>query len=77
MFHQGAATVKVTMESESEGEDSYGDEEEEVVVEVEQSPSSLHVQDRITSRQFDRVQVSHIRLKSFTKSNFLDFLKKN
>ncbi|KAM4577200.1 centrosomal protein of 78 kDa [Odontesthes bonariensis] len=54
---QGAATVKVTVESDSEGEDCYDDEEEEVVVEVEQSPSSFHVQDRITSRQFDRVQM--------------------
>lgn len=52
--------MKVNIESDSEGE---GDEEEEnvVVVEVEQrSPPSL--QDAITGRQFERVQVSYDKL---------------
>nr|XP_046243802.1 centrosomal protein of 78 kDa [Scatophagus argus] len=52
---QGAATVKVTVESDSEGEDA--GEEEEVVVEVEQRPSSLSLQDRITERQFEHMQM--------------------
>ncbi|XP_076588077.1 centrosomal protein of 78 kDa isoform X2 [Chaetodon auriga] len=52
---QGAATVKVSVESDSEGEE--GEEEEEVVVEVEQRPSSLHLQDRITGRQFEHLQM--------------------
>ncbi|XP_022047993.2 centrosomal protein of 78 kDa isoform X1 [Acanthochromis polyacanthus] len=47
---QGAATVKVTMESDSE-------EEEEEEVEVEHRPSSLRLQDRITGRQFERLQM--------------------
>ncbi|XP_045891778.1 centrosomal protein of 78 kDa isoform X1 [Micropterus dolomieu] len=47
---QGAATVKVTVESDSEGQE----EDEEVVVEVDQRPSSL---DRITGRQFEHVQM--------------------
>lgn len=46
------------MESDSEGEE----DEEEVVVEVEPRPSSLSLQDRITVRQFEHTQVSHIRL---------------
>ena len=46
------------MESDSEEEE----EEEEVVVEVEQRPSSLSVQDRITGRQLEHLQVSHSRL---------------
>uniref|UniRef100_A0A3P8TS93 Centrosomal protein 78 n=1 Tax=Amphiprion percula TaxID=161767 RepID=A0A3P8TS93_AMPPE len=50
---QGATTVKVTMESDSEEEE----EEEEVVVEVEQRPSSLSLQERITGRQFERLQM--------------------
>ncbi|KAM3867443.1 centrosomal protein of 78 kDa [Diretmus argenteus] len=45
---QGAATVKVTVESDSE------DEEEE---EVEQRQSSLGLRDRIAGRQFQRMQV--------------------
>ncbi|XP_068995186.1 centrosomal protein of 78 kDa [Embiotoca jacksoni] len=49
---QGAATVKVTVESDSEGEED--DEEEEV---VEQRPSSLTVQDRLTRRQVERMQM--------------------
>ncbi|XP_041792936.1 centrosomal protein of 78 kDa isoform X2 [Chelmon rostratus] len=52
---QGAATVKVTVESDSEGEE--GEEEEEVVVEVEQRPSSLSFQDRITRRQLQHLQM--------------------
>ncbi|KAM4745556.1 centrosomal protein of 78 kDa isoform 2-T2 [Anableps anableps] len=52
---QGAATVKVTVESNSEGvEDS---EDEEVVVEVGQTLSSLSLTDRVTGRQFDRMQM--------------------
>uniref|UniRef100_A0A671UA24 Centrosomal protein 78 n=1 Tax=Sparus aurata TaxID=8175 RepID=A0A671UA24_SPAAU len=51
---QGAATVKVTVESDSEGEED--EEEEEVVVEVEQRPPTLHLQDRITGRQFENLQ---------------------
>lgn len=43
------------MESDSEGEE---DEE----VEVEERPSSLSLQDRITGRKFEYMQVSHIRL---------------
>ncbi|XP_008292287.1 centrosomal protein of 78 kDa [Stegastes partitus] len=55
---QGAATVKVTIESDSEEEEEEEDEdEEEVVVEVEQRPSSLSLQDRITGRQFERLQM--------------------
>ncbi|XP_034548358.1 centrosomal protein of 78 kDa [Notolabrus celidotus] len=50
---QGAATVKVTMESDSEGDE----EEEEVVIEVEQKPSSPHLQDRINGREFTRMQM--------------------
>ncbi|XP_070820049.1 centrosomal protein of 78 kDa isoform X2 [Chaetodon trifascialis] len=52
---QGAATVKVSVESDSEGEE--GEEEEEVVVEVEQRPSPLRLQDRITGRQFEHLQM--------------------
>ncbi|XP_078107185.1 centrosomal protein of 78 kDa isoform X2 [Sander vitreus] len=48
---QGAATVKVTVESDSEGEE---DEEE---VEVEERPSSLSLQDRITGRKFEFMQM--------------------
>lgn len=44
------------MESDSEGEED--EEEEEVVVEVEQRPPTLHLQDRITGRQFENLQVS-------------------
>ncbi|XP_029915245.1 centrosomal protein of 78 kDa [Myripristis murdjan] len=52
---QGAATVKVTVESDSEEEED--EEEEEVVVEVEKRPSSVRLQDRITERQFQRMQM--------------------
>uniref|UniRef100_A0A8C2X989 Centrosomal protein 78 n=1 Tax=Cyclopterus lumpus TaxID=8103 RepID=A0A8C2X989_CYCLU len=53
---QGAATVKVTVESDSEGEeDEEGDEE--VVVEGEKGPPSLGLQDRITGRKFDHMQM--------------------
>ncbi|XP_029366194.1 centrosomal protein of 78 kDa [Echeneis naucrates] len=52
---QGAATVKVTVDSHSEGEDD--DEEAEVVVEVKPPPSSFHLQDRITGRQLERMQM--------------------
>ncbi|XP_031712621.1 centrosomal protein of 78 kDa isoform X2 [Anarrhichthys ocellatus] len=48
---QGAATVKVTVESDSEGEE---DEEE---VEVEQGPPSLGLEDRITGRKFNHMQM--------------------
>ncbi|XP_034728697.1 centrosomal protein of 78 kDa isoform X2 [Etheostoma cragini] len=48
---QGAATVKVTVESDSEGEE---DEEE---VEVDERPSSLSLQDRITGRKFEYMQM--------------------
>ncbi|XP_042344349.1 centrosomal protein of 78 kDa isoform X2 [Plectropomus leopardus] len=51
---QGAATVKVTVESDSDEEE---EEEEEVVVEVEQRPSSFSLQDRITQRQFKHMQM--------------------
>lgn len=51
--------MKVTVDPDTESEE---DEEAEVVVELEQGPSSLSHQDRITGRQFDRVQVSHKRL---------------
>ncbi|XP_022620963.1 centrosomal protein of 78 kDa isoform X2 [Seriola dumerili] len=54
---QGAATVKVTVDSDSEGEYDEEDEEAEVVVEVEQRPSSFNLQDRITGRQFERMQM--------------------
>ncbi len=50
------------MESDSEGEEDEEEEEEEVVVEVEPRPPSLSLQDRITGRQFERMQVSHTRL---------------
>lgn len=50
--------MKVTVESDSEGEEN----DEEVVVEVEQRPSSLSLQDRVATRQqFEHKQVSHIR----------------
>ncbi|KAM6931366.1 centrosomal protein of 78 kDa [Xenentodon cancila] len=52
---QHAAAVKVTVESDSEGEED--NEEEEVVVEVEQRPSSVCLQERITSRQFECIQM--------------------
>ncbi|XP_073323299.1 centrosomal protein of 78 kDa [Pagrus major] len=56
---QGAATVKVTVESDSEGEEDEDEEEEEeeVVVEVEQRPPTLNLQDRITGRQFEYLQM--------------------
>uniref|UniRef100_A0A4W6C6K1 Centrosomal protein 78 n=1 Tax=Lates calcarifer TaxID=8187 RepID=A0A4W6C6K1_LATCA len=55
---QGAATVKVTVDSDSdEDEDEEEQEEEEVVVEVEQRPSSFNLQNRITGRQFERLQM--------------------
>ncbi|XP_035022810.1 centrosomal protein of 78 kDa [Hippoglossus stenolepis] len=58
---QVGATVKVTVDSDSdEDEDEEEEEEEEeegVVVEVEQRPSSLNLQDRITDRQFERLQM--------------------
>uniref|UniRef100_A0A1A7WK04 Centrosomal protein 78 n=3 Tax=Iconisemion striatum TaxID=60296 RepID=A0A1A7WK04_9TELE len=56
---QSAATVKVTLEPDSEGEEDESDDEkdEEVVVEVEQRPSSLPLQDRPTGRQLDRIQM--------------------
>lgn len=49
---QGAATVKVTVETDSEE-----DEEEEEVVKVEQKPKSSPVQEKITERQFGRIQM--------------------
>ncbi|XP_019125294.2 centrosomal protein of 78 kDa isoform X3 [Larimichthys crocea] len=52
---QGAATVKITVESDTDEEE--GEEEEEVVVEVEQRPSSLRLQERITGRQFEHLQM--------------------
>ncbi|XP_029019685.1 centrosomal protein of 78 kDa [Betta splendens] len=48
---QGGATVKVDMESDSEAE-----EEKVVVVEVEQRPSPS-LQDKISGRQYDRIQM--------------------
>ena len=48
------------MESDSEAEEDNYNEEEEVVVEVEQRPPSVCPQERITERQFERIQVSHI-----------------
>ncbi|XP_072289604.1 centrosomal protein of 78 kDa-like [Eucyclogobius newberryi] len=44
---QGAATVKVTVETDSEDED---DEEAEVVVEVEEKPSSSAAEEKLTER---------------------------
>ncbi|XP_044053857.1 centrosomal protein of 78 kDa [Siniperca chuatsi] len=52
---QGAATVRVTVESDSEREED--EEEEEVVVEVDQRPSSLSLQDSITGWQFEHMQM--------------------
>uniref|UniRef100_A0A1A8NNY5 Centrosomal protein 78 n=1 Tax=Nothobranchius rachovii TaxID=451742 RepID=A0A1A8NNY5_9TELE len=56
---QGAATVKVTMEPDSEGEEEEESDEkdEEVVFEVEQRSSSLALQDRPTGLQLDRIQM--------------------
>ncbi|KAK7933521.1 hypothetical protein WMY93_004417 [Mugilogobius chulae] len=51
---QGATTVKVTVETDSEQED---DEDAEVVVEVEEKTSSSVAQDKITERQFGRLQM--------------------
>ncbi|KAM9391391.1 centrosomal protein of 78 kDa [Pholidichthys leucotaenia] len=53
---QGAAAVKVTMDSDSE-EDYDDGAEGEVVFEIEQRPSPHSLQDRITGRQFERLQV--------------------
>ncbi|XP_063345712.1 centrosomal protein of 78 kDa isoform X1 [Pelmatolapia mariae] len=50
---QGAATVKVTMESDSEAEE----DDEEEVVEVEPRPSSLNRQDRVIARRFEQIQM--------------------
>ncbi|XP_077943273.1 centrosomal protein of 78 kDa isoform X2 [Gasterosteus aculeatus] len=53
---QGAATVKVTVESDSEGQEE--EEDDEVSVEVEQGPPpSLGPQDGITGRKFEHVQM--------------------
>ncbi|XP_026178174.1 centrosomal protein of 78 kDa isoform X2 [Mastacembelus armatus] len=51
---QGATTVKVNMESDSEEE---VDEEDVVVVGVEQRPSSPSFQGRMSERQFERMQM--------------------
>ncbi|KAJ0067914.1 hypothetical protein NL108_011700, partial [Boleophthalmus pectinirostris] len=59
---QGAATVKVTIETDSEEDNS---EEDEVVVEVEEKPSSPVKQDKITERQFGRLQVSPFTIQHF------------
>lgn len=50
------------METDSEADDYEEVEDEEVVVEVEQRPSSPHLQDRITERKLNHLQVGHIRL---------------
>ncbi|XP_068167885.1 centrosomal protein of 78 kDa isoform X2 [Antennarius striatus] len=50
---QDAATVKITLESDSEGDE----EEEKVVLEEEQRPSSLHIQDRITKQHIEHLQM--------------------
>ncbi|XP_054895275.1 centrosomal protein of 78 kDa isoform X2 [Poeciliopsis prolifica] len=50
---EGAAAVEVTVESNSEDEDS----ENEVVVKVGQTSSSLGASDRITGQQYDRIQM--------------------
>ncbi|KAF7660825.1 hypothetical protein LDENG_00274550 [Lucifuga dentata] len=52
---QGAGTVKVTVESDSEGEED--SEEQEVVVDAAQKPSSLSHHEEITRRQFQRTQM--------------------
>ncbi|XP_037337896.2 centrosomal protein of 78 kDa isoform X2 [Pungitius pungitius] len=53
---QGAATVKVTVESDSEGRE--GEEDDQVSVEVEQGPPpSLGLPDRITGRKIEHVQM--------------------
>uniref|UniRef100_A0AAQ4RZT0 Centrosomal protein 78 n=1 Tax=Gasterosteus aculeatus aculeatus TaxID=481459 RepID=A0AAQ4RZT0_GASAC len=53
---QGAATVKVTVESDSEGQEE--EEDDEVSVEVEQGPPpSLGPQEGITGRKFEHVQM--------------------
>lgn len=57
--HQGAATVRVTVETESDEEDGE-DGEEEAAVEVEESAAPLPLQDRASTRQLDRLQVGHI-----------------
>ncbi|KAK5909705.1 hypothetical protein CesoFtcFv8_003612 [Champsocephalus esox] len=55
---EGAATVKVTMETDSEADDyEEVEDDEEVVVEVEQRPSSPHLQDRITERKLNHLQM--------------------
>ncbi|XP_062237676.1 centrosomal protein of 78 kDa [Platichthys flesus] len=57
---QVGAKVRVTVDSDSYGEEDEEEEEEEegVVMEVEQRPSALkNLQDRITDRQFERLQV--------------------
>uniref|UniRef100_A0A8C6USS0 Centrosomal protein 78 n=1 Tax=Neogobius melanostomus TaxID=47308 RepID=A0A8C6USS0_9GOBI len=51
---QGAATVKVTIETDSEEDDG---EEDEVIVEVEEKPSSSAAHGKITERQFGRLQM--------------------
>ncbi|XP_071339389.1 centrosomal protein of 78 kDa isoform X2 [Trachinotus anak] len=54
---QGAATVKVTVDSDSAGEEDKEEEDAEVVVEVEQRPSPFNLRDRITGQQFEHMQM--------------------
>ncbi|XP_061586038.1 centrosomal protein of 78 kDa isoform X2 [Cololabis saira] len=49
-------SLQVTVESDSEGEEDYDDEEEEVV-DVDQRPSSVCLQETITARQYERIQM--------------------
>lgn len=51
---QGAATVKVTIETDSEEDDG---EDDEVVVEVEEKPSSSAAPGKITERHFGHLQM--------------------
>lgn len=71
--------MKVTVESDSEEEED--EEEEEVVVEVEKRPS-VRLQDRITERQFQRMQVRHAghimgsQSRTFNYLNFISLFSK-
>ncbi|CAL8296234.1 centrosomal protein of 78 kDa [Gadus morhua] len=52
---QGAATLKVTIDSSEEEEEE--EEEEVVVVKLKKSPSPVDLHDRVTKQQYQRVQM--------------------
>ncbi|XP_038163963.1 centrosomal protein of 78 kDa [Cyprinodon tularosa] len=54
---QGAATIRVTVESNSEEEEDSANENDEVEVEVGQTSPSLGLKDRITGQQLNHIQM--------------------